>query len=49
VPSQLAAPFGGVAHAVHALGPQLLMLVFAEHRPLQSCVATAQNDVHSVA
>jgi hypothetical protein len=49
VPSQLAVPFVGVAHAVHALGPQLLVLVFDEHRPLQSCVVTAQNDVHSVA
>ena len=49
MPSQLAVPFAGVAHAVHALGPQLLMLVFDEQRPLQSCVVTAQNDVHSVA
>ena len=49
MPSQLAVPFVGVAHAVHALGPQLLVLVFDEHRPLQSCVATAQNAVHAMA
>ena len=46
VPSQAAVPFVGVGQAVHALAPQLLMLLFEAHRPLQSCVETAQKAVH---